>query len=89
MADINPTESSADETTECLESDNSSRVVSRLDRQKSPDPSLLGRKRKTLSNPPPIGKKRSTGIRGRNDPGVHPSKRVSEYPGELFWRKIV
>ena len=67
---------------ECPESDNSLGVVSLLDKLKSPNSSLLGRNRKTLSNPPPIGKKRSTGIRGRNDPGVHPSKRVHEYPGE-------
>ena len=61
--------------TEIAESSEPSRVV-------SPDPSLLARKRKTLNNPPPVGKKRSTGSRSRNDPSVHPSKRVSEYPGE-------
>ena len=57
-------ESSTGEISECPESDNSSTVVSLLDKLKSPAPSLLGRKRKTLSNPPPVGKKRSTGIRG-------------------------
>ncbi len=72
MAEINPTESSSGEATECLESTSSTQVVSLLDKLKSPDPSLLSRKRKTLTNPPPIGKKRSTGVRCLSDPGVLP-----------------
>ena len=52
-------ESSTGEILECPESDNSSTVVSLLDKLKSPAPSLLGRKCKTLSNPSPVGKKRS------------------------------
>ena len=55
------------------------RVVSLLGKLKSPEPSSLSRKRKTLSNTPPIGKKHST---GKNDPNVHTSKRVTEYSGE-------
>ena len=62
----------------------SNKVTSVLDKLKSPPLSALSRKRKILSNPPPVGKKRSTGVRGKNDPGVPPSKRVSEYPQEPF-----
>ena len=47
------------------------------DKLKCPMPSALSRQIKVLSNPPPVGKKRSTGARGKNDPGVHTSKRVS------------
>ena len=39
-------------------------------------------KKKTLSNPPPARKKHSTGMRGENDPNVHPSKCVTEYSRE-------
>ena len=72
----------AREAVESPESHDSTVVVSLLDRLKSPDASLLARKRKVLTKPPPVGKKRYTGVRSCNDPGVHPSKCVTEYPGE-------
>lgn len=81
MAELYPSESSTSEAIECPKSGDST-AASLLDKLKSPDSSLLARQRKVLTNPPPVGKKRSTGIASRNDPGVHPSKRVTEYPGE-------
>ncbi len=64
MAECQPSESSSDSDVP------ESRVVSLLDKLKSPEPSALSRKRKVLSNHPPLGKKRSTGTRGKNDPSV-------------------
>ena len=72
-----------------------SNTVSLLDRLKCPRPSELSRNRKVHCNPPPPkGKKRSSGVRGLNDPHVPPSKRLSEFPnkqlvvsaGRLFCR---
>ena len=57
-------------------------VVSLLDRLRAPTTSELSRKRKVLSNPPK-GKKRSSGSCGlKTKVNVHPSVRVSEFPGE-------
>ena len=67
------------------ESDTESEAtVSLLDRLKCPSRSVLSRARKVHCNPPPRGRKRSTGERKASDPDVPPSKRVSEYPGELI-----
>jgi len=50
---------------------------------KCPRPSELSRNRKVHCNPPPPkGKKRSSGVRGLNDPHVPPSKTLSEFPNE-------
>ena len=64
------------------ESESESAVVSLLDRLKCPQPSELSPSRKVHCNPPPKGRKRSSGERGRNDPHIPPSKRVHEYPNE-------
>ena len=67
------------------ESDTESEAtVSLLDRLKCPSRSVLSRARKVHCNPPPRGRKRSTGERKASNPDVPPSKRVSEYPGELL-----
>lgn len=49
---------------------------------KSPKPSVLSRQHKIQYNLPPVGRKRSKGVRGQNDPNVNPYKRISEYPSE-------
>ena len=63
----------------------SSSSLSILDRLRAPPVSLLARKRKVCVNPPPVGKKRSSGqaLKAAYVPKrVTPSQRVSEFPGE-------
>ena len=67
-----------------MKSDSAAKTLSLLDRLKCPTRSVLSQTREVHCNPPPRGKKRSTGQQKVSDPDVPPSKRVSEYPGELL-----
>ena len=60
----------------------SSSVTSVLTRLKSPTEADITRKRKTKTNPPPIGKHRSQGKSASDPKGIEPSKRVKEFPTE-------
>ena len=58
-------------------------VVSLLERLHAPTVSELSRKRKINTNPPPVGKKRSTQtVRKFNPQSVRPLQRANEFPGE-------
>lgn len=62
----------------------SSSKISILENLKSPTPSDFARKRKLRKNPP-VGKKRSRGVRGVNDPkSITPSQRVKEFSDECL-----
>ena len=60
----------------------SSAVVSLLERLKSPAEVEIARKRKTKTNPPPVGKRRSQGKSASDPKGIEPGKRVKEFPNE-------
>ena len=73
-------ESSHTSTTEVYSS-----LPSWFDKLRTPQPLDLARTRKIDSNPPPVGRKRSTSgsTVGKHDPKtVTPSQRVREFPGE-------
>ena len=58
-------------------------VISLMDKLKSPTPSILGRKRAVLSNPP-TGKKRCSGSRNNDPKSVTPLSRVKEFKDETL-----
>ena len=57
-------------------------VVSLLSRLKSPTPSDLSRKRKTATNPPLRGKRRSRGSTSAEPKSIQPHQRVQQFPSE-------
>lgn len=86
MADASASSCSSSSTlgeSEAESDSTASRSASLLERLKCPSTSELSRKHQVHCNqPPPKGRKRSSGERGLNDLNVPPSKRVSEYPNE-------
>ena len=58
--------------------------VSLLDRLRSPEPSVLSRKRKLRQNLPPSGRKRGKGRVVTNPKSITPAERVRSYPNEHF-----
>ena len=58
--------------------------VSLLDRHRSPEPSVLSRKRKMRQNLPPTGRKRGKCRVVANPKGITPAERVRAYPNEHF-----
>ena len=62
----------------------SSSVVSLLDRLKCPTAAVIARKRKTKSNPPPVGKRHCKGSVASDPKGVAPTRRVQDFPNEFF-----
>ena len=59
-----------------------SAITSLLGRLRSPQPSDLARKRKIVTNRPPIGKKRGKGHTATDPKSVSPAERVKAYPNE-------
>ena len=57
-------------------------VVSLLERLTSPEPSELSRKRRVISNKPPVGLKRGKGATASSPKSVSPMDRVKSYPGK-------
>lgn len=83
-SDSDDSEVSDDSSTNNYDSTSSATVTSVLKRLKSPTPSNLTRKRKIRKNPP-VGKKKSRGIKGANDPkSISPSERIRQFPDEYF-----
>ena len=68
-----------------IQSDSSSvKSCSLLEQLRSPTPSVLARRRKFKSNPPPKGTKRGKGAGKANPKSIVPSDRVKEYREEHF-----
>ena len=62
----------------------STKVISLLDRLRSPTSAEIARKRKTKANPPPKGKRRCKGTLTSDPKSVSPNQRVREFCEEPF-----
>ena len=67
-----------------VEAGPSTKVVSLLDRLRSPTSAEIARKRKIKANPPPKGKRRCKGTLTSDPKGVTPNQRVRELSEEPF-----
>ena len=68
-----------------VEAGPSTKVVSLLDRLRSPTSAEIARKRKIKANPPPKGKHRCKGTLTSDPKGVAPNQRVREFSEEPFY----
>ena len=72
-----------------VEAGPSTKVISLLDRLRSPTSAEIARKRKTKANPPPKGKRRCKGTLTSDPKSVSPNQRVRDSVKSLFQSQMV